>query len=365
MEIIHIILGKANPERLNGVNKVVYHLATEQTKAGRNVNVWGITNNPVHDYPKREFTTRLFKSCKNPFSIHPELKKSVIAHKHAVFHLHGGWIPAFSSLSKLFAKHTIKFVLTPHGAYNTLAIQKNRIVKNAYFRLFEKGILDNAYKIHNIGKSEVEGLRKIHPNASSFLMPYGFDISLNTKPSLQYDTFTIGFVGRLDIKTKGIDLLLNSFKTFNSEHPTSRLWLIGDGNDKKNIEKYIRANGLKNVTLWGKKFGEEKTHLISQMHAFAHPSRNEGLPNAVLEAAVMGVPSVVTTATNVAEYIDAYNAGISIANESHDELVNAFKTIHFDFLKRDLHKYTENTSNMLQDVFAWPALVKKFDELYQ
>jgi hypothetical protein len=42
MEIIHIILGKANPDRLNGVNKVVYNLATEQTMAGKKHSSLGV-----------------------------------------------------------------------------------------------------------------------------------------------------------------------------------------------------------------------------------------------------------------------------------------------------------------------------------
>ena len=55
MEIIHIILGKANPERMNGVNKVVHEMASNQTQRGYEVMVWGITTNPVHDYPERGF----------------------------------------------------------------------------------------------------------------------------------------------------------------------------------------------------------------------------------------------------------------------------------------------------------------------
>jgi hypothetical protein len=37
MEIVHLILGKANPDRMNGVNKVVYQLATYQTIAKKKV----------------------------------------------------------------------------------------------------------------------------------------------------------------------------------------------------------------------------------------------------------------------------------------------------------------------------------------
>ena len=105
MEIIHIVLGKANPDRLNGVNKVVYNMATEQTKAGKKVEVWGITDNLEHNYPDRNFKTKLFKASKFPFFIDHKLKTAILHHKNGVFHMHGGWIPVFSSLAKFFKKH--------------------------------------------------------------------------------------------------------------------------------------------------------------------------------------------------------------------------------------------------------------------
>ena len=58
MEIIHLILGKANPQRMNGVNKVVYQLATEQTNAGKTVIVYGIAADTNINYPDRNFTTK-------------------------------------------------------------------------------------------------------------------------------------------------------------------------------------------------------------------------------------------------------------------------------------------------------------------
>jgi hypothetical protein len=77
MEIMHIVLGKANPERLNGVNKVVYNLATAQTIAGKKVEVWGITPDTVHNYPERHFKTQLFKTSAFPFGIDKKLIEAV------------------------------------------------------------------------------------------------------------------------------------------------------------------------------------------------------------------------------------------------------------------------------------------------
>ena len=65
MKIIHIILGKANPKRMNGVNKVVYSLASIQLEQGFDVEVWGITpeieSGASHEPP---FPLRLFPAHK-------------------------------------------------------------------------------------------------------------------------------------------------------------------------------------------------------------------------------------------------------------------------------------------------------------
>ena len=56
MEIIHLVMGKANPQRMNGVNKVVYQLATKQAEAGIKVQVWGFTK----DLSKKLWSKKLY-----------------------------------------------------------------------------------------------------------------------------------------------------------------------------------------------------------------------------------------------------------------------------------------------------------------
>jgi len=125
MEIIHLVLGKVNPERMNGVNKVVHELATRQKNAGQQVQVWCITHNPVHDYPERNFSTSLFKACRNPFAMSAALKYALMQlESDTVVHLHGGFIPVFYSIAKLLRARKMAVVLTPHGSYNTIALQK-------------------------------------------------------------------------------------------------------------------------------------------------------------------------------------------------------------------------------------------------
>lgn len=364
MEIIHLILGKANPNRMNGVNKVVYQLATEQAKAGKDVKLWGISKNLEYNYPERAFDTLLFKAHKNPFKIPASLKDMILDHKKAVFHLHGGWIPVYYALSIFFKKHGISFVITPHGAYNTLAMEKNKWVKKIYFQLFEKRVLKNTSKIHAIGKSEVDGLIQLFPNEKYELLQYGFQWQLNSSVKNKNQPFTIGFMGRLDVRTKGLDILMETFKQFQVNFPEAQLWIIGDGDGSKYLKKFIVEHQVKNVTLWGKKYGYEKQELLSKLTVFVHPSRNEGLPSSVLEASSFGVPSIVSESTNVGDFIENYKSGYKIPDESVTHFVQALNDCHKKYNNHQMGSFQTTTIKMLQNEFSWEKLIPKFDKIY-
>lgn len=368
MEIIHLILGKANPDRMNGVNKVVFQLTSWQKKASRNVSVWGITQELSHNYGKRNFQTRLFQAEKNPFAIHASLKEAILEKKDsAVFHLHGGWIPVYSSISKLMADHQIKFVLTPHGAYNKIAMNRSKWVKKVYYQFFEKQLIHRAACIHCIGQSERDGLNDLFPNKKSSLIPYGIDLKNGENTSLKNNNeFIIGFVGRLDVYTKGLDLLLASFREFHKLEPNSKLWIIGDGKERTVLEFLALEYHIENaVIFWGSKYGDEKNALIQKMDVFAHPSRNEGLPSSILEAAHLGIASVVSQATNIANYISEAHAGIAVDNENESELTHAFSELKQLKKKNKLKAIGLNAKKMVHTFFNWKNIVPQYDQLYQ
>tara|TARA_R110002050_G_scaffold141251_1_gene266254 strand:+ start:4977 stop:6083 length:1107 start_codon:yes stop_codon:yes gene_type:complete len=368
MEIVHLILGKANPDRLNGVNKVVYQLASKQAASGRNVAVWGIVDKTDHNYGKRNFKTVLFQSKTNPFRIGKALKKAIkLCDKDSVFHFHGGWIPIYSSLARYLTRNNLKFVITAHGSYNTIAMQRSKWMKKFYFVLFEKSVLKRASTIHLIGESERQGLNSIYPNNKWKRIPYGFEMVKGMKDvNSTSDVFVIGFVGRLDIYTKGLDLLIYAYAKFQMKQIESELWIIGDSDQRPELERLAWANNLSyTVKFMGSKFGSEKDTLIKKMDVFVHPSRNEGLPASVIEASNFGVPSIVTRATNMAMFISKYNAGIAVENEDVEGLTQAFIDVYKLKKSGDLFQLSKNAVAMVEAEFDWNKLIVDFDELYK
>jgi glycosyltransferase involved in cell wall biosynthesis len=322
MKIIHLILGKANPERMNGVNKVVHALATHQSRAGWNLEVWGITPDVAVNYPAREFTTRLFRAGRNPFqlALALEIALAEAAAEGAVVHLHGGFIPAYYSVAQLLKVLGVPYVMTPHGAYNTHALRKNLLLKRLYQGCFEHFVLRNAAVVHCLGQSEVQGVKALEPELETCLLPYGYEGETSDASPDPHDTFRVGFCGRLDERSKGLDCLIAGFGEFARQSPAAELWIIGDGPDRARVARWAAKLPAGQVKLLGSRYGAEKKALLTQLDAFAHPSHYEGLPTAVLEAAALGIPCVVTEATNLGSYIRDYGCGQVVETACPEQL---------------------------------------------
>lgn len=368
MEIIHIALGKVNPQRMNGVNKVVYNLATEQARAGLSVSVWGISASTVHDYPERIFKTVLFEKKRASFSVPEGLIEAIRATSpDTVFHLHGGFIPVFYSISNILKTENRRFIFTPHGSYNRIAWRKSRMSKMLYFRFFERKMLQRSSIVHVLGKSESEGLNYLLKGLDVQRVPYGFELGESFPISTENNTsnYIIGFCGRIDVYTKGLDVLLDAFSRFVEENAEAILWIIGDGPEREALEQKALSLGISGkVKFFGSKYGQEKDELLSQLQLFVHPSRNEGLPTAVLEAASFGVPCLVSEATNLGDEIRKANAGVVISNTNVKEMLNGLRAAYSAFEAQSPEEIKIHSRSMVADFFNWSVILRDFNSIY-
>lgn len=370
MHIIHLVLGKANPDRMNGVNKVVDNLAKEQTALGYRVSVWGITPEPNEKTPERTYDLNLFQSKKNKLVLDASIKTAIEdCPKDTVFHIHGGFIPEFYHFTKLLNKYGLDFILTPHGNYAANALRKNGLVKSIYFKLFEKNLLSTCKAIHCLGSGERNDIDKVHAMSKKLLIPNGqrmedIPARKSDKQQLSYPVF--GYCGRLTRDQKGLDLLLEGFKKYKDQKGSGELRLIGNGEYLDEMKEYVRKNNLiDNVFFLGVRYGDEKFNEIAAMDAFYHPSRNEGLPTAVLEAAATGVPCVVSAYTNMGEHIKKNNAGIFLKNNTPDEICASMFQIELWKKEKQIEQIGINAVNMIKQHFNWNTIAQDLINVYK
>ncbi|MEM6943424.1 MAG: glycosyltransferase family 4 protein [Pseudomonadota bacterium] len=114
----------------------------------------------------------------------------------------------------------------------------------------------------------------------------------------------IVFVGRVTVE-KGVFLLLEAFETVRKRHPEARLVYAGDGAALESLRDAVARSPCQNaVELLGQVDGDAVFTLLSQATLLACPTLAgfpEGLAQTPLEAALAGVPSVVSDVVPVAE----------------------------------------------------------------
>jgi len=369
MEIVHIILGKANPNRTNGVNKVVNSLATYQTKKGVKISIWGITKNPIHDYPDRNYKTILFKETSKIF-LPKGIKEAIqTKDKSTVFHFHGGFLPQFILITRLILKQGLSYVFTPHGSYNTIAMKRSNWKKKMYISLFEKELVENAKALHFIGKSEIEGAEELFQFKNYYLVPNGqntdeVEISIISKKENSFPIF--GFCGRLDVETKGLDLLLKGFAEYlDNSGKKGELWLIRDGKEKELLVSLAQNLNITNqIKFLGSLYGKEKIEKMNQLDYFMLTSRNEGLPGVVLEASVLGVPCIVSKETNMGDYITQHQAGICLEQNTVATIAVAMQTASNWKRIGKIKRISKNAKQMIENQFNWKTIVQNLEQLY-
>jgi glycosyltransferase involved in cell wall biosynthesis len=142
-------------------------------------------------------------------------------------------------------------------------------------------------------------------------------------PAGPTDELALAFVGRLDIISKGLDLLLQVLERPHWRQRTVRVSMFGHGPHERALRRMAAEWKLDNVSFKGESGDIEK--VWSEHHALILPSRFEGMPLVVVEAMLCGRPCIATDVGGNAELIrDGENGFLARAAtvDSVDEALN-------------------------------------------
>jgi glycosyltransferase involved in cell wall biosynthesis len=123
-------------------------------------------------------------------------------------------------------------------------------------------------------------------------------LQARSKLGLPQDQFIAVSHGRIDIRRKGLDVLIEGWCRFSAEHPDARLVLLGSGQDHAEFRRMLADCGATNVS-WRDEYVTDRPHLrrwLSAADAYVIASRTEGMPVAPLEAMACGLPVVASRA---------------------------------------------------------------------
>ncbi|MFF2755788.1 glycosyltransferase [Psychrobacillus sp. NPDC058041] len=130
---------------------------------------------------------------------------------------------------------------------------------------------------------------------------------------INIDSINIITVSRLSINTKGFDRIISAVKKLVDEGYKFKWYVIGDGPDRKKIEKLVYDNCLENnIFLLGKRLNPYP--YIIKCDIFVMPSRYEGKPMAVTEAQILGLPIIVTKYESAKQQVKNGIDGLVVEN---------------------------------------------------
>ena len=227
--------------------------------------------------------------------------------------LHSGWSLHNVRAAAVARKLKVPYLLEPRGAYDPHIVVRKRRVKQTWWFAAERKLLDGARAIHVFFEPERAHLTAIGYRGPVVVAPNGAP-----QPARSWDGGTGGYIlwlGRFDPEHKGLDLLVRGLHEL---PPVQRPHLRIQGPDwrgrKQQIVSMVEELGLGEwVTIGDPIYGEGKTDLLAMSTGFVYPSRWDACPNALLEAAAMGIPSVATP----------YPLGVYLASRGGAFLVDA------------------------------------------
>jgi glycosyltransferase involved in cell wall biosynthesis len=236
-----------------------------------------------------------------------------------IFHLHGVNLDVMRA-ARCLRQKAAPYVMTSHGSLNyrnPLHYMKKFIVLN-----FFTGLVRNAKGIHFLSQIGRRRLHRLMPTWSGAILVAWhplqvpdfsqFAVGSRADFGVPADGFLFLYLGRLDVHTKGLDLLVKAFSQV-AAGSTSRLALVGPDwqGGRARLEALVQTLGCADrVHFLGPQYGAKKWAALRLADVFVSPSRWDAGPVALLEAIGAGVPAIATTAVNpspeLAEHHAAY-----------------------------------------------------------
>lgn len=154
----------------------------------------------------------------------------------------------------------------------------------------------------------------------------GVHLTENQSHSPRTDVFTIGFVGRVH-PDKGILTLLKAYHLAFGSSASARLLVVGGEEPPGFLNQCLRLANIspERITWVGPVSNPE--HYISSMDILALPTRREGFPNVVLEAAAHQVPTVASDVTGCRDAINDGTTGILVPADDPTKLAEVFSAL--------------------------------------
>ena len=289
---------------------------------------------------------------------------------------HSTYVPFQIALAAKCRKLGWPYILTPRAGMTYLAQKVRWYKKSAGNLLFFRSCVRHAEAIHALCEREAEDIQSLFQvkriiTASNGVDDYLFEASTKLAPAdlggfAEDSDLILGFVGRIDMYHKGLDLLFKALALCKSDFPQFKykLFIVGPIHTKQNeksVHSLLESLDLrKEVRLLGPKYGQEKLRYFLACDIFVHTSRFEGMPMAVLEAMALKRACLVTPETNMADVV--HECGGWVASTNPKSIAQAIMDIWR--ARTALGAVGKRLQDLARQRFKWSSVAQQLNEEY-
>ncbi len=155
-----------------------------------------------------------------------------------------------------------------------------------------------------------------------------YGINKNTKVAVWH--------GRIDLKRKGLDLLVKMWQKLNERSLPfeSRLLFFGYGNEAEEFRQLLDSAQIPTIK-WFAEFSNDRQQIaefLSLGDVYVFASRHEGFPVAPIEAMSIGLPLLATDVSGISDILEAgeESGGIVVGWEDVEALTNNLERFFLD-----------------------------------
>lgn len=183
-----------------------------------------------------------------------------------------------------------------------------------YKLALKMGFIENSvHYVHGVGVESIENRSNEQEN-----------MVLKHTLGISEDATVISYIAEINQNKNHIFLLSNWMK-IKERSPHASLLLIGDGELKAEIEKYIQEHNLKDINILG--FRNDVTELLGVTDIVSLLSHREGLPKSIMEAMAAKIPCVVTDTRGLRDLITNGESGFVVPHGNDNFLVESFVSL--------------------------------------
>lgn len=178
----------------------------------------------------------------------------------------------------------------------------------------------------------------------------------------QPSEFKIICVSRITAR-KGIKYLVEAVLKLKEKYPNIRLKIIGEGDEKKNLENFILENKMeKFVKFSGLMPHDQLPKEYKDANIFILPSLNEGMSNTILEALASGLPIIATDTGGTKELLNNGENGFIIKMKDSNDIVEKIEKL---IQNKELCQKMALESRKIAENFSWKKVADQYAEIYK